>query len=45
MPIAYDKCNGLRLLCQKEEGNRAGLIKIDGMWLQALKDNVNNILG
>jgi hypothetical protein len=34
MPIAYDKCNGLRHLCQKEQVNRDGLIKIDGLWLQ-----------
>ena len=29
----------------KRTGNREGLIKIDGTWLQVLKDNVNNIQG
>jgi hypothetical protein len=29
----------------KEQVNRDGLIKIDGLWLQVLKDNVNNNLG
>jgi hypothetical protein len=30
---------------KKNRGIEGGLIKIDGMCLQALKDNVNNILG